>query len=350
MILDELQHPIIQAPMAGGPSTVAQALAVSNAGGMGFLATGYGRVEVMRAQIAELRSGTEVAFGVNVFLPQAADFDEDAVTRYLDRLAPEEKRYGAKLGPPRNDDDDWQGFLDALEAERPPVVSFTFGCPSAEELARLRTVGISTWVTITDPSEGVIAQERGADALIVQGFEAGGHRGGFSDDGEGEELSVLALLRLTRAACELPLVAAGGIADGESLAAVLVAGASAAQIGSAFMLADEAATHPAHRARLSAPAPTALTRAFSGRRARGIANRFQSEHSAHAPRAYPQIHYATSPLRARAREQGDADGFNLWAGQTHALARPLPAAEIVRTLSADAAAAVWRTAARLDAN
>ncbi len=153
---------------------------------------------------------------------------------------------------------------------------------------------------------------------------------------DGEELALLPLLRLTRARCDVPMIAAGGIADGAALAAVLSAGAAAAQIGTAFMLAHEAATHPAHRARLATPAQTSFTRAFSGRQARGIVNRFQSEHSAGAPRAYPQIHYATSPLRAAARERNDADGFNLWAGQGHALAQAMPAADIVRMLVEDA--------------
>ncbi len=347
VILDELQHPIIQAPMAGGPSTVALAVAVSNAGGMGFLATGYGRVETMRTQIRELRASTDRPFGINLFVPGSDRYDEVAVERYLHQLAAEERRYGSALGLPRNDDDDWAEFLSVLDEERPPVASFTFGCPTEEELASLRSVGISTWVTITDPAEALVAQRRGADAVIVQGLEAGGHRGGFRDDGDGVELALLSLLRLTRTACELPLIAAGGIADGAALAAALAAGASAAQIGSAFMLADEAATHPAHRERLASGAPTAFTRAFSGRQARGIINRFQSEYSALAPRAYPQIHYATSPLRARARERDDADGFNLWAGQTHTLAQALPAADIVQTLAADARAAVARAAGRL---
>jgi len=346
LILDELVHPIIQAPMAGGPSTVALAVAVSDAGGMGFLATGYGRVETMRAQIRELRAATERPFGVNVFVPGSARYDEVAVERYLRQLAPEERRYGSELGLPRDDDDDWAGFLSVLEQERPPVASFTFGCPSDEEIARLRAAGISAWVTVTDPAEAQLAQERGADAVIVQGLEAGGHRGGFRDEGDGEELTLLSLLRLTHSACDLPLIAAGGIADGASLAAVLVAGAVAAQIGTAFMLADEAATHPAHRERLRHAAPTAFTRAFSGRQARGIVNRFQSEHSALAPRAYPQIHYATSPLRASARDRGDADGFNLWAGQTHSLAPELPARDVVLMLATDARAALSRTTER----
>ncbi len=349
-ILEQLRYPIIQAPMAGGPSTVALAVAVSRAGGMGFLASGYGRAAKMREEVRAVKSAISAPFGVNLFMPARRDFDTAAVAQYLERLAAEEQRYGVNLGDPRNDDDHWQAFLGALVDERPPVASFTFGCPAAVEMTRLREQGIEVWVTVTDPGEAMIAQQRGADAVIVQGAEAGGHRGGFSDQDDAEPLALVPLLRLTRSRCELPLIAAGGICDGEGLAAALCAGASAAQMGSAFMLADEAATHPAHRSLLSTNAPTGLTRAFSGRQARGIVNRFQSTYTAAAPAAYPQIHYATSPLRAAARNAGDADGFNLWAGQAHALAQSRPAAEIVRTVAGDAIAATAQAARRLSQN
>lgn len=333
--------------MAGGPSTVALATAVSEAGGMGFLASGYGRTGKLREQIHALRSATASPFGVNLFVPGREDFDRAAVTGYLRQLAPEAERYGTSLAEPRNDGDDWVDFLGVLTDERPPAASFVFGCPTADEVARLRDRGISVWVTVTDPSEAVIAQQRGADAVIVQGSEAGGHRGGFTDGHLGEDLALLPLLRLTRGVCSLPLIAAGGVSDGAGVAAALSAGAAAAQMGSAFMLADEAATHPAHRARLATPAATGLTRAFSGRRARGIINRFQAEYTPIAPPAYPQIHYATSPLRAAARKVGDAEGFNLWAGQAHSLAQAGPAAEIVRAIAADAHAAASEAARRL---
>jgi len=154
-------------------------------------------------------------------------------------------------------------------------------------------------------------------------------------------------LRLVAAEVDLPLVAAGGIADGAAVAAVVAAGARAAQIGTAFLRAEEAGTNPAHRSALGEETPTALTRAFTGRTARGLANRFMAEHEADAVVAYPQVHHATAPLRAAARAAGDAGGFNLWAGQAHRLAREAPAAEIVRSLSADAAAAARAAADRL---
>jgi nitronate monooxygenase len=222
---------------------------------------------------------------------------------------------------------------------RVPVVSFTFGCPAPETVAELHTHDVAVWVTVTSPAEAAIAQAAGADALVAQGTEAGGHRAYFSDDGEHEEYGLLVLLRLLCAQTALPLVATGGLMDGPGIAAALVAGASAVQLGSALMLTPEAGTSEPHRARLALPGVTRLTRAFSGRSARGIVNRFMEDHDANAPRAYPQVHHLTSPLRAAARAAGDAEAINLWAGQGHASAQARPAAELVRALAADAAAA-----------
>ena len=225
-----------------------------------------------------------------------------------------------------------------------PVVSFTFGCPSAETVAALQAVGSAVWVTVTSAAEARAAAAAGADALVVQGAEAGGHRGSF-DDSAPQAIGLLALLQLVRAAVDLPLVATGGLMTGAAIAAVLAAGASAAQLGSAFMLTPEAGTAAAHRGALARDdAATELTRAFSGRTARGIVNRFQREHDASAPRAYPEVHYLTAPLRAAARAAGDADAINLWAGQAHPLARAVPAAELVTSLAAEAREALTRAA------
>jgi nitronate monooxygenase len=191
-------------------------------------------------------------------------------------------------------------------------------------------------VTVTDVDEARAGAEAGADALVLQGVEAGGHRGSFVDRDDRADYGILALLQLVATAVDLPLVATGAIATGEAVAAVLVAGAAAAQVGTAFMRCPEAATSPAHRAALRSPRPTGLTRAFSGRLARGIVNRLQAEHTSAAPIAYPEIHHLTAPLRAHGRSAGDPDVFNLWAGQTHDLALEAPAAEIVALLHRDA--------------
>ena len=335
--LNELAEPIVQAPMAGGPSTVELAVAVCEAGGLGFLAAGYKPPSALRDEIAQVRAGTRAPFGVNLFVPGAAPADAGALSDYLAELAPEAERQGASLGEPRFDDDGWEEKLELLCSGEPvAVVSFAFGRPDAATLARLRDRGTAVWVTVTSVAEAVTAQAAGADALVLQGTEAGGHRSAFTDDEDAGGIGILALLRLVRNGVALPLVAAGGICDGHAVAAVLCAGASAAQVGTALMLSPEAATNAAQRALMNDPIPTRLTRAFSGRLARGIVNRFMVEHSARAPRAYPEINHVTSPLRAAARARGDADAFNLWAGQAHELAQELPAGEIVRKLGAEA--------------
>jgi nitronate monooxygenase len=265
-----------------------------------------------------------------VFVPGSPGADEEAVSRYVERLRERESgRYGVDPGEPRFDDDDWDAKLRVLAEEKPAVVSFTFGCPSAEVVSTFRELGSDVWVTVTDLPEARIAHAAGVDALVLQGSEAGGHRASFVDRDGAEQLSVLTLTRLVANAVELPLVAAGGLGDGRAVAGVLAAGAAAAQVGTAFLRAPEAGTNPAHKAALAAETPTALTRAFTGRLARGLVNRFLVEHSAAAPIAYPHVHHATAPIRAAARERGDADGFNLWAGQAHVLAEELPADEIV---------------------
>jgi nitronate monooxygenase len=343
MILQHLRYPIVLAPLAGGPSTPALAAAVSAAGGLGFLAAGYRTAQAIGAEIREVREQTTAPFGVNLFVPGPGAVDEQVVRNYLQQLREEATRYGVDLGEPRDDDDEWDAKLVVLEGERVPVVSFTFGCPSAEVITALHGTGSEVWVTVTDVAEARIAAEADADALVLQGVEAGGHQASFVDRDDAEGLSTLVLLRLVGAVSDLPLVAAGGITDGAALAAMLVAGAAAAQVGTGFLRAREAATHPAHRAALATETPTALTRAFTGRRARGLVNRFLAEHSAEAPVAYPHVHHATAPLRGAARERGDAEAFNLWAGQAHLLAVDAPAADIVRTLARDAQAALEAT-------
>ena len=344
VVLDELQHPIVLAPLAGGASTPELTAAVSEAGGFGFLAAGYLTPEALEERIAAVRRLSDAPFGINLFVPG----DEQAapeLERYLQRIAPEAGRYGADLGEARYDDDGYDQKLELAAEQKPAAVSFTFGCPDAERVAELRERGIEAWATVTTPAEAETAARAGAKVLVLQGAEAGGHRASFTDKDD-EPLSTLSLLRLVARSSKLPLVAAGGLSDGPAVAAVLAGGAAAAQLGTAFLRADEAGTEPAYREALATPAPTALTRAFSGRRARGIVNRFLSEYSEEAPSAYPQVHYATSPLRAAARKRGDADGFNLWAGQAHQLAPSGPAAEIVRTISDQARRALETAANR----
>ncbi len=327
--------PIVQAPMAGGISTPALAAAVCGAGGFGFLAAGYREPDAVAAEIAELRAMTDRPFGLNLFAPAGSPADPAAVERYAARIGHE-----GELGEPRHDDDHFEAKL-ALAAELAvPVVSTTFGAPNAAQVEELHAAGCAVWVTVTTPAEAEAALAVGPDALVLQGFEAGGHRGAF-DDRAPEDFGLLTLLRLVAGLTDLPLIASGGIFDGAGIAAVLVAGAAAAQLGTAFMLCPEAATSPAHRAAIESDAPTDVTRAFTGRRARGIVNRFMREHSGAAPSAYPEVHHLTQPLRRAAREAGDADRIHLWAGQAHARSRPLPAAILIKELAAEARRAGW---------
>lgn len=325
--------------MAGGPSTPALAAAVSAAGGLGMLAAAYRTADDVAAEIRAVRDRTGAPFGVNILLTPPPG-DVDAVAAYARRLAPEAARWGVRLGDPAARPDDWAGTVAVLAAERVPVVSFAFGLPGADVVAALHAAGTAVLVTVTTPAEAAAAVVAGADGLVLQGVEAGGHRGGFVDvDGVGER-GLLPLLRLVARVTSLPLVAAGGIADGAGVAAVLAAGASLAQLGTAFLRCPEAGTSTVHRAALAGPGDTALTRAYTGRRARALVTRFGTEHSAAAPAAYPAVHQLTAPLRAAARAAGEPDGVHLWAGEAHELGTDLPAADLVTALAADARTAL----------
>jgi nitronate monooxygenase len=341
--LSSLARPVVAAPMAGGPSTPRLAAAVSNAGGLGFLAAGMLPPERMAAQVHEVRELTRHAFGVNLFLPGDASVDPTAVARYAERLAAEARRWEVRLGDPVGGDDQYPAKLAWLLAHPVPVVSFVFGLPDAGTVATLHNRGSEVWATVNHPDAAAEAADRGVDAIVVQGTEAGAHRGGARD---GDDYAVLPLLRLAAARCTVPLVAAGGIADGSALAAVLAAGASAAQLGTAFLRCPEAGTLPAHRAAVASAADTALTRAFTGRRARAVVNDFLRRYDSAAPRAYPHVLNLVRPVLAAARAAGDTTTVNLWAGQSHALARDLPAAHIVEELCREARLALTAAADR----
>jgi nitronate monooxygenase len=339
-------HPIVQAPMAGGASRPELAAAVSRAGGLGFLAAGYKSAAGMQEEIGRLRgmlTGGE-PFGVNLFMPQPVTADPAAVSVYSEQLAHESTWLMTPLGDPSvPTDDDYAAKLDLLLREPVPVVSFTFGCPDRQEIEALHQAGSVTVVTATTPAEAEAAARVGADAVCVQGIEAGAHQGSHRNDPEqdGAGLGLLPLLALVRAAVDLPVIATGGLMRGEQIAAVLAAGACAAQLGTAFLVTPESGAPQVHKDALADPAftHTRLTRAFSGRPARGLVNRFMREHGPYAPAAYPQVHYLTSPLRKAAAAAGDPQAMALWAGQGYRLARPMPAAELVTTLLDEMAAA-----------
>jgi nitronate monooxygenase len=321
--------------MGGGPSTPALVAAAAEAGGLGFLAAGYQSADAVRAQVAAVRAATDGAFGVNVFVPQAPTAAPDDVWAYVASLDADAARLGAALGEPSWDDDGWDAKLALLLAEPVPVVSFTFGCPSGEVVDALQERGTLVVVTVTTPDEAVVAVDAGADCVCAQGFEAGAHRGSFRDDDRpGRDYGLLALVGEIARLTDVPIVATGGIGGPRAVAAVLAAGAVAAQAGTVFLRCAESGAHPVHRAALADPrfTRTAVTRAFSGRRARGLVNAFLLDHPG-APAAYPQINNATRPLRAAAAAAGDPDRMSLWAGQAFRSASDRPAGEVVEHLA-----------------
>ncbi|WP_055489958.1 nitronate monooxygenase [Streptomyces sp. TP-A0356] len=344
-LTDLFRHPIVQAPMAGGVSVPRLAAAVSEAGGLGFLAAGYKTADGMYQEIKQLRGLTGAPFGVNLFMPQPDYADPAAVEVYANQLAGEAAWYHTELGDPDSGRDDGYDAKLAVLLDNPvPVASFHFGVPAPDVLDALRRAGTLTLVTATTAEEALAVQDAGADAVIVQGVEAGGHQGSHRDiaENDGAGIGLLSLVAQVRETVRIPIVAAGGLMRGGQIAAVLAAGASAAQLGTAFLATPESGANPLHKQALTDPrfVRTELTRAFSGRPARGLVNRFMREHGPYAAAAYPEIHHLTSPLRKAAAQAGDPQGMALWAGQGHRMARELPAGQLVEVLAAELRAAM----------
>ncbi|SDP59454.1 nitronate monooxygenase [Lentzea jiangxiensis] len=340
-----LAVPVIAAPMAGGPSTPELVAAVNEAGGLGFLAAGYITVEQLAEKITRTAELTAEPFGVNLFVPGTRPTAD--ISSYVRSVTAHADKVGATPGEPRWDDDNYAAKLELVLALRVPVVSFTFGLPEADDVRRLKAAGSTVVVTVTTPGEARQAQHVGADVVCVQGSDAGGHRGTFTDDGispgGGELYGTLAAIRLVKSAVDLPVIATGGLVTGADVAAVLAAGAVAAQLGTAFLGCPEAGTAAAQREALAEGSRrTALTRAFSGRPARGLVNRFLVEQGPHAPAAYPNVHHLTKPVRAT----GQMEVMSLWAGTTYPLATSAPAAEVVARIAAELTEAITVLAER----
>jgi nitronate monooxygenase len=333
--------------MAGGPSTPALAAAVSEAGGLGVLGCGYDRPEAIRAAVGEVRRLTSKPFGVNLFVPTPYDVDDALIARAVEALRPYAARYDLELAaePPFAEDFDAQ--LEVVIAERVPLFSFTFGVPPATALAALREAGVATCGTATSLAETVALRDAGVDMICVQGAEAGGHRGGFLGPPEDSLVGVGTLVAAARRTVELPLLAAGGIMDGQGIAAALVSGADAAQLGTAFLRCPEAGTSAPYRAALEAArdVDTVITKAFSGRAARGIRNALSEALAGVPVPAYPVMNKLTRELRRRAAAAGDSSMLSLWAGHGVAQGRALPARDLLVALVAE----VDRALARFDA-
>ncbi|GGM61283.1 nitronate monooxygenase [Dactylosporangium sucinum] len=333
-LFDGTTLPLVAAPMAGGATTPALVTAAARAGALGFLAAGYRTPEDLAAQIAAVRG---VPFGVNVFAPNPVPVDPAAFRRYAASLAPDAAALGLGLAgaAPVEDDDHWAAKTDLLLADPVPVVSFTFGLPPATLVAALRRAGTVVAQTVTNRAEARAAAELGVDVLVVQSFAAGAHSGTLTPSVAIPEVPLPDLIAGVRAAVSLPLVAAGGLGTAADVASVLTAGASAAMIGTALLRAPESGASAPHKAALADPSrtETVLTRAFTGRPARGLRNGFIERHDAEAPAGYPAIHHLTAPLRRAAAAAGDADRLHLWAGTGYRHATERPVATILAGLA-----------------
>lgn len=334
------EFPLIQAPMAGVQDT-RLALAVSEAGGLGSIPAAMLTLEALRTQLEQLKDGTSRPVNVNFFAHQspAPDAAREAVWR--DSLSPYYAEFGIDpsgipAGPGRQPFGPEAAAL--LEQFRPAVVSFHFGLPAPELLARVKATGAKVLASATTVEEGLWLQQHGADAVIAQGLEAGGHRGHFLDHELTRQMGTLALLPQLKAALHLPVIAAGGIADAAGVRAAMALGADAVQVGTAYLLTPEATTSAVHRAALRDPQRrrhTALTNLFTGRPARGIVNRLMQEQGplgANAP-TFPLATSAIAPLRAAAEAQGSGAFSPLWSGQNADGCREIPAAELTRELA-----------------
>lgn len=337
--------PIIQAPMAG-VSTPEMAAAVSNVGGLGSIGVGATDARGAGAMIEAVRARTARAFNVNVFVHAPARPDPAREAAWLDAMRPLFGRFGAT--PPTGlrtiyrsfaEDDD---LLAVLVDRAPPVVSFHFGLPGADRIGALKAAGCLLLATATSPAEARAAARAGIDAVVAQGYEAGGHRGVFDPEAPDDRLGTLALTRLLVVAGEVPVIAAGGIMDGRGVRAALDLGAVAAQLGTAFIACPESSADAAYRAALAGAgaAHTIMTPVISGRPARCLANRFTAWGAGDLPACpdYPIAYDAGKALNAAARAAGEGGFGAQWAGQGAPLARAMPAADLLALLDREARA------------
>jgi nitronate monooxygenase len=329
--------PVLAAPMAGGPGTPALVIAAARSGSLGFIAGGYKSAAALGSEIQCVR-GAGVPFAVNLFAPNALPVDSAELRNYAARLQHEADRFAVQLEGtrPREDDDGWGEKLDLLLADPPPLVSFTFGIPPADDLAALRRAGSLLVQTVTSTAEAAAAAESGVDALAVQSSAAGGHWGTLTPRRPPAPAPLTDLIAQISSQTRLPVLAAGGLSSAREVSAALLAGARAAMVGTALLLAEESGTVPVHRAALRDPArgETVLTRAFTGRPARGLRNGFIDRHDAHAPFGYPAVHHLTSPLRRAAAAAGEPELVHLWAGTGFRAAREASVETILRELAA----------------
>jgi nitronate monooxygenase len=335
-----VELPIIQAPMAGVQG-IALAVAVSNAGGLGSLPAALLTLDALRKELAAITAQTDKPFNVNFFCHTAPNPCDERETAWRATLAHYYEEFGLDLSmivesggrAPFGSE-----VADVLAEFRPPVVSFHFGLPQAELLARVRSWGSKIFSSATTVDEARWLEARGVDAIIAQGFEAGGHRGMFLSEELVSQVGALALVPQIVKAVKVPVIAAGGIADAKGVAAALALGAAGVQVGTAYLLCTEATTSAVHRAALKSDAVrrTAVTNVFTGRPARAIVNRLIEEVGPISPAApaFPLAASAVAPLRAKAESMGSGDFSPLWAGQNASGCKEVSAAQLTRELAA----------------
>jgi nitronate monooxygenase len=332
-----LTVPVVLAPMGGGPSTPELVAAVSNAGGLGSLAAAYSNGERIEQDIASVRNLTTRPFAVNLFSPQAQLPLNDGVKAVSDFLRPYHERLGLKAPElPQKPIEDFNEQLEAVAKAAPAIVSFTFGLLPAKASERLKSQGMYLMGTATTVDEARQLEKAGVDAVIAQGSEAGAHRGTFAVPAEEALIGTVALVPQVVDAVQVPVIASGGIMDGRGLVAALALGASAVQMGTAFLACKEAGTSAAYREALlrGRENSTTLTRAFSGRMARGLSNEFIEKWNAsgmeHLP--YPWQNAFTQPMRRAATAAKQAGLLSLWAGQGLGMLRETTASQLMAKL------------------
>jgi NAD(P)H-dependent flavin oxidoreductase YrpB (nitropropane dioxygenase family) len=331
-----LACPVLAAPMAGGATTAALVAEAARAGSLGFLAAGYKAPDLLRQQIAEVREQTPV-FGVNLFAPNPVPVDTAEFRRYAAAIQAEADQYGLRLDEaiPVEDDDAWAAKADLLVGEPVPVVSCTFGIPDRSVVAALKRAGTLVIHTVTTTAEARLAAEAGAEVLVVQAAAAGAHSGTLTPQRMPEEVPLPALVAAVVRETGLPVIAAGGLSTPAEVAAALHGGADAVMVGTALLRSDESGASAVHKAALADPGrgPTVLTRAFTGRPARGLVNAFTRKYSELAPVGYPAIHHLTSGLRKTAAAAGNPELVHLWAGTGYRNATTGPAGTILTHLA-----------------
>ncbi|MGW8764040.1 NAD(P)H-dependent flavin oxidoreductase [Streptomyces sp. NPDC055815] len=332
-----IRLPVVQGPFGGGLSSVELAAAVSEGGGLGSYGAHIHTPEEITALVAKLRAATGRPFAVNLWVPQEGEAEArqapaSALAEHIERLRPYYEELGVRA-PSAEDVRAWPDFdaqLDALIAAAPPVISLVMGLPPRRLVTEAGRRGIVVVGTATTVEEAVALEAAGVDAIVASGSDAGGHRGAFLRPVRESLVGTFSLIPQVADAVSVPVVAAGGIADGRGVAAALALGADAVQVGTGFLAARESGASEAHRRILGTPQArtTVLTRLFSGRTARGIPNGFVRDMAAHEERVppYPVQNALMGPVRRAAAEQGRPEYVNLWAGQAAALAQEAPRA------------------------